>query len=143
MPVVEITGLCIDTSPLIAYLRGQEPAATAVSTAVRECTCLITSITVYELLFGVSRARRQIGEEALLGGMSVLSLDASAARRAAHLHDYLIKNNADVGIKDVLIAAICLENSVPLFTLNHKHFARIPGLSVLSAEDVLASFSAT
>ena len=68
--------------------------------------------------------------------MTVLPLDEPSARRAAALHDHLIRNNSDIGIKDVLIAAICLENSAPILTLNRKHFARVPGLIVLSVEDV-------
>ena len=133
---MEITEVCIDTGPLIAYLRGQEPAATAVEISVRSYRCLVAAITSYELLFGASRARRKVGEEALLGNMTVLPLDEPAARRAAALHDYLIRNNSDIGIKDVLIAAICLQNSVPILTLNCKHFERVPGLAVLSVEDV-------
>lgn len=135
---MEITELCIDTGPLIAYLRGQEPGATAVEISVRSYRCLVASITAYELLFGASRARRKVGEEALLGNMTVLPFDESAARRAAALHDHLIRSNSDIGIKDVLIAATCLENSVPILTLNRKHFARVPGLVVLSVEDVAA-----
>ena len=133
---MEITNICIDTGPLIAYLRGQESAATAVETSVRDCNCLVTAITVYELLFGVSRARKQIGEDVLLGAMSVLPLDEAAARRAASLHDHLIRTNVDIGIKDVLIAAICLQNPVPLLTLNQKHFDRVDGLVVLSPTDI-------
>jgi predicted nucleic acid-binding protein len=61
-----MTDLCIDTGPLIAYLRGQEPAATAVETVVRNSGCMVTAITVYELLFGVSRARKQMVREPYL-----------------------------------------------------------------------------
>jgi predicted nucleic acid-binding protein len=68
--------------------------------------------------------------------MTVLPMDEGAARRAATLHEHLIRNNLDVGIKDVLIAAICLQNSIPLFTLNDKHFARVTGLTILSPDDI-------
>jgi tRNA(fMet)-specific endonuclease VapC len=51
------THLCIDTSVLIAYLKGREPGASAVERAVRDYTCYVTAITVYELLFGVARSK--------------------------------------------------------------------------------------
>lgn len=124
--------LCLDTSPLIAYLKGREPGATAVANAVKGYVCHVTAITVYELLFGMARAKREIGEEALLGVMTVLPLSDSAARRAASLHVELISRNQDIGIKDVLIASICLEQQMPLLTLNENHFLRVPNLKVIT-----------
>lgn len=128
--------LCLDTNVLIAYLKGREPGAAAVVKAVHEFSCYVTAITVYELLYGVARSRRHIGENALLGVMTTLPLDAAAARRAAIVHAALVERNADIGIKDVLIAAVCLEHSLPLLTLNERHFARVPELSVLTPRDV-------
>lgn len=133
------THLCLDTSALIAYLKGREPGATAVERAVQEYTCHVTTITVYELLFGVARAQKEIGEEALLGVMDVAAFDDAAARRAASLHDELIRRNDDIGVKDVLIAAICLERSLPLLTLNERHFSRVPALKVLTPDTFLAN----
>lgn len=130
--------VCLDTSALIAFLRGQEPGASAVDRAVRAYDCEVTAITVYELLFGVARARKEIGEEALLGCMTVLPFDEAAARRAADLHAHLIRHNQDIGVKDVLISAVCLEHGSPLLTLNDRHFARVPGLTVVRPSELLA-----
>lgn len=126
--------VCLDTSVLIAYLKGREPGAAAVERAVKDAACYITSITVYELLFGVARAQKQIGEQELLGLMIILPFDELAARRAATLHDDLIRRNQEIGVKDVLIAAICLEHDLPILTLNDRHFNRAPGLAVLTPE---------
>ena len=133
---MDLTRLCIDTGPLIAFLKGRNPGAAAVERAVREMDCCVTAITAYELLFGVARARRQIGEDALLGTMQTLPLDIAAARRAAQLHDQLIRYNKDIGIKDVLIAAICLEHKLPLLTLNQEHFGRVPELTVVTPAEI-------
>jgi tRNA(fMet)-specific endonuclease VapC len=132
--------ICLDTSMLIGYLRGQEPAATAVERAVRNSICYVTAITVYELLFGMARARRQIGgENALLNMMLVASFDDRAARRAARLHAELLRNNREIGIKDTLIAATCLEYGLPLLTLNDRHFVHVPGLQIVTPTEFLAS----
>lgn len=133
---MDLTRICIDTGPLIAFLKGRNPGAAAVERAAQELDCFVTAITAYELLFGVARARRQIGEDALLGTMHSLPLDIGAARRAAQLHDELIRRNRDIGIKDVLIAAICLEHELPLLTLNEEHFRRVPELTVLTAAEL-------
>lgn len=134
---MDVIKLCLDTGLLIAFLKGREPGASAVAHAVRTSSCFVTSITVYELLFGVSRAKRHIGEEELLGILSTLPLDDAAARRAAVIHDSLIRSGSDIGIKDVLIAAICLEQQLPILTLNERHFHRVSGLRVLSPMDIL------
>lgn len=126
--------ICLDTAVLIAYLKGREPGASAVEYAVRDYACYVTAITVYELLFGVARARKRIGEDALLGLMAILPFDEAAARRAAKLHDALIRRNEDVGVKDVLIAAICLERDIPLLTSNERHFQRVTGLTVITPD---------
>ncbi len=128
--------LCLDTNVLIAYLKGREPGASAVEKAVKKCACSVTAITVYELLFGVARAKKEIGEQALLGVMTVLPLSDAAARRAANLHADLISRNQDIGIKDVLIAAICLEHRLPILTANHQHFSRVSGLKVITPSEL-------
>ena len=137
MDSVEHTRLCIDTGPLIAYLKGRDPGASAVEHAVRTVDCYVTAITAYELLFGVARTRSQIGEDALLGMMQSISFDFASARRAAELHDYLIRRNQDIGIKDVMIAAICHEHELPLLTLNERHFERVPVLTVVAPSEIL------
>ncbi len=134
MAAVDTSRVCLDTSVLIGYLKGREPGAAVVERAVKDAVCYITSITVYELLFGVARAQKQIGEQELLGLMIILPLDEITARRAATLHDDLIRRNQEIGVKDVLIAATCLEHDLPILTLNERHFNRVAGLTVLTPE---------
>ncbi|GAK54550.1 133aa long hypothetical virulence-associated protein [Candidatus Moduliflexus flocculans] len=129
---MDISRICLDTTALIGYLKGREPIALSVEKAVKECSCFVTAVTVYELLFGVARAKKEIGEDALLGIMTVLPFHNAAARRSADLHVELIHSNKDIGIKDVLIAAICLENNLPILTTNDQHFCRVRGLKVLT-----------
>ncbi|MCC7352336.1 MAG: type II toxin-antitoxin system VapC family toxin [Anaerolineae bacterium] len=141
MEVVDDTHLCLDTSVLIAFLKGREPGASAVERAIQNRTCHVTAITVYELLFGMAFAQKQIGEETLLDVMDIVPFDDAAARRAASLHPELIRRNDDIGVKDVLIAAICLDRSLPLLTLNERHFSRVTGLRVLTPDALLAEHS--
>jgi tRNA(fMet)-specific endonuclease VapC len=136
---MDTTAICLDTGPLIAYLKGREPGATAVARVVQEHTCYVTAITAYELLFGVARAKKEIGEDALLGILNVLPFDSQAARNAATLHVHLITQNLDIGVKDTFIAAICLAHQLPILTLNERHFSRVPKLRVITPESVIAS----
>lgn len=130
--------LCLDTGLLITYLRGREPGAMATLRAVRDFSCSVTAITAYELLFGLARAQKSIGETDLLSLMSILPFDEAAARRTATLHNELLRSGLDIGIKDTMIAAIALEHNLPLLTLNERHFTRVPGLQVVSVAQFLA-----
>jgi len=126
-----IANLCLDTNILIDYLKNREPGSQALNRALRDYHCGITAIAHYELLYGMARARRSIGEEVLTESFEILALDKASASIAAHLHADMIRRNQDIGIKDTLIAAICLSHSVPLLTANLKHFNRVEGLLVL------------
>jgi hypothetical protein len=46
MALMDITRLCLDTGPLIAFLKGREPGATAVERVLREAECFVTVITI-------------------------------------------------------------------------------------------------
>lgn len=131
--------LCLDTNLLIDYLKGREPAATAVEKAVKSTVCFVTAITTYELLFGKARGNKDIGEDALLTMLTVLPLNEASAKRAAILHDSLIRHNQDIGLRDVLIAAICLEHHIPLLTINEKHFSRVSDLQMMTVKEFLES----
>ncbi len=83
---MDLTRVCIDTGPLIAFLKGRNPGAAAVERSVQELDCFVTVITAYELLFGVARARRQIGEDALLGTeLPLLTMNEGHFRRVPAL----------------------------------------------------------
>ena len=130
--------ICLDTNVLIAFLKGREPGASAVEKVVKEKDCYVTTTAVYELLFGVARAKIEIGENALLGVMSVLPFDGKSAKRAAKLHAELISRNQDIGVKDVFIAASCLEQGIPILTANKRHFSRVPNLVVITPAEIMA-----
>ncbi len=137
MAAVDVPRICLDTGPLIHYLRGREPGASAVEKVVKTSACYVTAITAYELLFGAARVRQRFDEQDLLGIMAVLPFDSSSAQRAARLHAGLVGRNQDIGVKDVLIAAICLEHDLPLLTTNIRHFERVPLLQIVTAEDLM------
>lgn len=88
---MELSSICIDTNVLIAFLKGRDPAATALEWVIRHAQVYVTAITANELLFGVARANRRIGEAQLLEAMTILPFDIAAAARAATLHDELIR----------------------------------------------------
>ena len=123
---MDLTRVCIDTGPLIAFLKGRDPGAAAVDRAVQALDCFVTVVTAYELLFGVARTRRRIGEDALLGTMHSLPVDhdGSSCGTAHDRTDPPQPRHRDQGCVDRRHG---LEHELPLFTLNERHFGPYPG----------------
>jgi predicted nucleic acid-binding protein len=114
--------LCLDTSALIAYLKEREPAAAVVAHAVQKARCAVTAMTMYENFLRDRPGTTGDWRGGAAGCAGHSSPGRAAARRAAHLHDWLIRRNEDIGIKDVLVVSVCLEHSLPLLTLNERNY---------------------
>lgn len=129
--------MILDTSVLIAAERrtirfeafleklGDEPVAMA-------------AITASELLHGChwatdagTRARRSAFVDSLLDIIPVLPFGLPEARRHAALWADLVREGAMIGPHDLLIAATALARGEALATLNHREFARVPGLRLI------------
>jgi predicted nucleic acid-binding protein len=117
-----------DTDVLIDALRGREPAASRVVTALTEGTLATTAITAFELRSGARTAEEIDLVEALLAGLPVLPFDDGAAKAAGSCRRGLEALGSTIGMGDYLIAGICLSRGAPLLTRNRKHFERVPEL---------------
>ncbi len=122
----------LDTDHCVAILRGKLD----VDEYVEPTTALfISAITVCELVYGASKSDRPEHHleqvDLLVEGTTVLPFDEHEARRCGMLKDNLRREGLLIPEPDLQIASIAMENALPLATHNQKHFARIPGLSIL------------
>jgi tRNA(fMet)-specific endonuclease VapC len=118
-----------DTDILIDFLHGQG-AADRVALELRRGLAT-TVVTAFELWAGsIGSTKREKAVAALLGALEIITLDATAAKEAAHLRVALKKRGKTIGMADSLIAGICIEQSAILLTRNTKHFEDIPRLSL-------------
>jgi len=94
----------------------------------------ISSITVAELEYGVSKSRRTTKNRAalaqFLSPLEVASFDRDAAAVYGRLRATLEQKGRPIGSMDVLIAAHALSLSVRLVTNNAREFRRVPRLRV-------------
>ncbi len=94
----------------------------------------ISSITVSELHYGVSKSRFQEENlkrlEEFLTPFQVLSYDEIASRYYGEIRSNLEANGNVIGPLDLLIAAHALSQKLILVTNNEKEFIRIPSLKV-------------
>jgi len=94
----------------------------------------ISSITVAELEYGVSKSRRTTKNRAalaqFLSPLEVASFDRDAAAVYGRLRATLEQKGRPIGSMDLLIAAHALSLSVRLVTNNAREFRRVPQLRV-------------
>lgn len=91
----------------------------------------ISSVTVYELLFGAQdRGRKET--EAFIARVDVFPVTAGSARLAAAQGARLASQGRSLDVPDLLIGGVALERGLALITRNVRHFGRIEGLALLN-----------
>ena len=94
----------------------------------------ISSITLSELLYGVSKSSKpeqnQIALTQFIAPLDILSYDDEAAQYYGELRVHLEKQGRPIGSLDMLIAAHALSAKCVLVTNNEKEFTRVPKLKI-------------
>lgn len=93
----------------------------------------VTPTVAGELAAGSSLADRDRWED-FLAPFQVLPIDRKAAWEYGQAYRYLQANGLLIGGNDLWIAATALAHAMPLVTRNSAHFARVPGLEVLTCD---------
>ena len=94
-----------------------------------------SSITLGEIIYGAHRVFARTAEiiarlDAILPSITVLSFEASAARRYGEVRADLERRGTPIGEADTRIASIALVRGLTVVTGNMRHFQMVPGLAV-------------
>ena len=119
-----------DTDVLIDYLSGKEPGAGRVEAGLRDGTLHTTVISRFELLSGAKSPKQIDKIKPLLDALTIISLDASAADRAAEIRRHLEQKGHGIGMADSLIAGMVMVHHGNLLTRNERHFNRVQALKL-------------
>jgi tRNA(fMet)-specific endonuclease VapC len=94
----------------------------------------ISSITLSELLYGVSKSSKpeqnQIALMQFVAPLEILPYSDETAQYYGDLRAHLEKQGTPIGSLDMLIAAHALSIACTLVTNNEKEFIRIPNLKI-------------
>jgi tRNA(fMet)-specific endonuclease VapC len=121
-----------DTDVLIDYLAGAQPIAAQLARSIASDRLWTTAVSCFELLSGAPAGKGGNAVRLLLESISVLPLDRTAAERAAVVRRHLERSGQPIGMADSLIAGIALVHDLPFLTRNRRHFARVPGLTLVA-----------
>lgn len=124
-------GILLDTSVVIAYLRGKLDLRQKVAP---EEPLFLPLVALGELYKGAIKSERPAENLAkisdLLAVLAVLNPDGRTAMKYAEATAALERAGKPIPENDVWIAAVALECDMPLATRD-GHFAHVPGLTVL------------
>jgi tRNA(fMet)-specific endonuclease VapC len=123
---------CIDTDICVDFLRKKEPGFKLLLKLLENYSPCITAITAFELFLGHFKMKRKDRIDDFIDQFVLLPFDRKASEASAIIQASLDKKGKGIGIPDLLIAGICVANSVPLLTLNTKHFSRVAGLKLIT-----------
>ncbi len=112
--------VCIDSDVLINFLRKDRNAVEIMGSFQGDM--YTTVINTFELWYG---KKKQVGVKELIERINVLPLEKQSSLLAAEMMEKLKEKGEIIDLKDVIIAAICIHSSMPLLTLNKKHFERM------------------
>ena len=125
-----------NTDVIIDFFADRPPFAQFISDLIKRNRLSITSISVYELYAGITEKKRLIQIETFIENVFVLPLDTIEAATAGKIFTDLKAKGKLIGNQDILIAAICISNSLPLLTRNIDHFKIIKNLKLISPADI-------
>ena len=124
----------LDTNVCIALIGTRSLAVRQRAAAIGMSELTVSTVSVFELWYGVSKSRRVARNGAKLSDfllpLGILDLDDEDARRAGAVRAELEENGSPIGPYDVLIAAQALRRALTLVTANEREFKRVRGLAV-------------
>ena len=127
---MESRQVLIDTNILIDYFQSSAKEKTLLYSLLSEYSTAISTITEFEISIGINEKNKDFFEK-LLQNIVIIPFDSSCAFIASKIYKDLKKLNRLIEVPDIFIAATAVSNSIPLSTLNKKHFSRIEGLTLL------------
>ncbi len=120
--------ILIDTSIIIDHLRKKNKNRSHFYKLVDDHNLFISTVTLFELYSGATDKRRLNDIKNIINYVHILPFTSKIAKQAGELYISLKKDNMLVEIRDLFIGATALAHSLPIISLNQKHFNRIKGL---------------
>jgi len=121
-----------DTDICIYLIKERPPAVLKRFRRHSPKDCAISTITFFELQYGVEKSQYRQRSEAALAKfvlpLNLIDLDISAAREAAAIRAELEKTGIPIGPYDLLIAGLARSRDMILVTNNTEEFGRVAHL---------------
>jgi tRNA(fMet)-specific endonuclease VapC len=114
--------ICLDSDILIEISKNN----TEVIEKLRKLDANIytTPINIFEIWAGRFK-KEENSVKKLINNLKKINFDEQSSLKAADIQLELKKTGQNIDFRDIFIASICIQNDIPLFTKNKKHFERL------------------
>ncbi len=128
--------ICLETSFLVRYLRGNEWTETYLESIGPDVPILVSSVSLYELFAGAIRSRNESVEltRRALPGVEIVDFDEAVAEETAAIRAALLNDGQPIPGMDTLIAGTARSAGAELIAVD-GHFECVPGLGVYDPRD--------
>lgn len=128
-----LTFICLDTSFLIDFLRGEDAARESYLHLRSEgYNFASTVVNIFELYRGVDkrgRIKRDIDAVGRLASRLVIwNLTLASAERCSRIYTEMERSGKVIGLNDCFTAAIAMSNGCQTIVSDDSHFERITGV---------------
>jgi len=128
--------IVIDSDVLVDMLRNAKNIVDFISELEKKkCLLATTVINVFELYYGAykskNRSKNLAATDKLLERLVILNLEFKSAKKAGQIHAKLEAEGRPIGMRDVMMGAICLNEGYSLLTRNVEHLGKIKELNLL------------
>ena len=118
--------ICLDTDICISIMTGKKETKSFHEKS-ESTSFAVSSVTFFELLAGAKKPQEVFD---FLNGIQVIEFDEFSARIASSIYKTLKSSGQIIEFRDIFIASCAISRSLPLATLNKKHFSRIKELKM-------------
>ncbi|MBN2478088.1 type II toxin-antitoxin system VapC family toxin [Candidatus Micrarchaeota archaeon] len=119
--------ICLDSSVILEFLRGEQTTVEKVKYYADEEIC-ITSLSLFEITSIIKKV--EIVKQ-FINNVTVLPFNENCGHIASRIYDNLREKNVPVKMNSVLTAATCIDNGAFLFTKSRKDYEKIRGLKLV------------
>lgn len=123
-----MTKICLDTDVVLDFLKGHRAAVAKIRHYIDNDELSITSLTFFELVSAVKKKGRVLP---ILDNLALLPFDKKAALRANRIHEALQGQKIEIGMRELINSAICMENEAWLCTKNRSAYNGVEGLKFI------------
>jgi tRNA(fMet)-specific endonuclease VapC len=124
----------LDTNICIYLIKKHPPEVLARFQQTQLKQLHISTITVFELYFGIeknnSQQRNLTALENFIAPLMLVDFSVESAKKAAKIRSILQKQGTPIGAYDLQIAAIAVAENMTLLTNNVREFERVKGLKL-------------
>ena len=128
---METRTILLDSTILIEHFRKGNKSKSILFKLSHYYQFCLSIITVFEIKIGLKTDRQKNDYRILVKEMEILPIDELCIENAVKIYHQLKKQNKLIELADLLIAASSISNSLPLLTLNVKHFENIPQIELI------------